>query len=255
MIMNKYNTILQSYYPCDNSVYTWLRNTVNCLPEQIRPTSAGTSEIMRSKEAISIADPYIYEKYIQQYNGSLWLYGRGIKYSTATHHQIPSEIVAWVDRAKTDIAYYCNCLCEGWDAHNAYYGFGAHVDEYEIRNAYRILKGQHVIMSGYLGRDCRKYVPGLYWLNYYSDQYINELKLDIESIAYRLNVKLHKLRNGILMKLYDDPSSWREHEDMVKYVVANTSNMFSIDKVDLPIHDMTSRAQLIWMDEIHQKWP
>lgn len=254
--MNTFNLVLKSYYPTSDGVIAWLHDIASWFNDKARPSFVGISETPKNKDTISITDQSCYKRYIEKYHGCLWLFGNGIKYSTSVHSDMPSDIHAWIDHAESQSIEYYLSIVDTWDRHGAEYGYGAHWEEYEARNGFKLINNDRVKMSGFLGRDYRTNIPGLYWINYLSVEYINEHELDIELLVSRLNnARMYNLSRGVVIVLYDSPLLWREHDDDVRRVIANTPNMFNIDSIRMPSCDMTPREELDWLDAMKHKWP
>lgn len=105
-----------------------------------------------------------------------------------------------------------------------------------------------------VGQDLTRYVPGLYWKNYFSREYLEQRGLAIEGIAEALDGRLQACGDGVVLTLYNSPADWKESSDRIdEFLLANPA-FFSIRRIctrrvenTLEIHD--------YMKSITDRWP
>jgi hypothetical protein len=106
----------------------------------------------------------------------------------------------------------------------------------------------------WFGRDFRRYVPGLYWLNYFEAGYLRERGVDLQEIILVLPGKLTNLQNGIVLQLYEKPSDWQQYSSQVDDVLSRANGFFSRRRVVLP--PVTTLREVFDVSaQIDKQWP
>ncbi len=109
-------------------------------------------------------------------------------------------------------------------------------------------------MHGWFGRDYTRYIPGLYWRNYFSHQYAEEHGLDVTGLAARMNWKLSEMSGGWLLHLYDSPEAWRDEAQKVDDFLFDTPGFFSKRRLEVPA-SVSPRQTAALVERLGREWP
>lgn len=86
--------------------------------------------------------------------------------------------------------------------------------------------------TNWVGRDWRKYVPGLYWVTILSDDLIREHGVPRNDLmAPALTMKMLSNIN-MLLKFFDKPERWIEYAPQLDDVCEKTTGVFSKRRVE-----------------------
>ena len=112
-------------------------------------------------------------------------------------------------------------------AKGLHYATGGIPDEYEHRNGTTVFftDGQGGSAHLWFGRDYRRYVPGLYWLNYFSREFRDKHQIDVDVLAQRTGARIQEMVNGYLVRLYDSPTQWIECRDRIDEVIRHNGGV------------------------------
>lgn len=136
------------------------------------------------------------------------------------------------------------------DSVGADYGVAAESAEADRRNAL-VWAGRNRMN---VGRDIRKYVPGLYWLNYFGQRYVEMHNLDLAEITERLGGELVPLTHGHFLQLYPLAADWITGDGEVSTFLASHPKYFSIDGLPRP-GDFREDGSVVMSSEIFRRWP
>lgn len=208
------------------------------LPEPVRPTHFGMEERPRRRPANEIANTERFHRFVRSARGGFYLYGAGCTFEISPDHVRPEEPpwseIVFLAHLKGFRPALGKAIMEIFFRFGAVYGFGADWDEYDERNGYTLQFIDKGSVHGFLGRDFRRYVPGLYWLNYFSDDYRNDKGMEVGDIAEELGGTVLTTPGGTILQLYNGPADWRERNDAVCRIIDETPNVFSKRDVEFP---------------------
>jgi hypothetical protein len=109
------------------------------------------------------------------------------------------------------------------------FGFVAAEEERLHRNRVATKLGENTIES-WVGRDITRYLPGIYWMTYVSNDLIRRHDLStkpVEAIAK----EVIRCPDGAIFRLYDDPDEWARSKDKVDELCFAMHGVFSINRV------------------------
>jgi hypothetical protein len=133
------------------------------------------------------------------------------------------------------IAAHARALFLHFQGSPGYYGFACDHEEWLVRHRFGYDQwGTGRLSTCPVGRDYARYVPGLYWLNYFSKEYMIDHKLDVEQLARYLRGTLEQLQNGVLLQLYNKPGQWEEYSEEVDQLLFHDQRFFSIKRIERP---------------------
>lgn len=217
-------------------------------PDSMAISGCGQGERAARSGVVSPLNGEIVEQYLARHGGG-FLYGKRFQIQVSLYDKIPSKLTVWATIGDNRLVRESAALIRMWDECGCSYAYGAAWSERRNRNGLKDDRGED-----WAGRDSRRYVPGLYWLNYFSRDYRDRFEIDVSSLAQRTGGRIEPLTNGDLLTLYDRPEQWVAQNDKVRAVIEQTRNLFSISCINVP-KNMTPREDLDWSVQLHQKWP
>ena len=224
--------LIEGYFENHQLAERFLFEGIAELPERVRPTHYGDGERPRKSAKNEISDAVRYRQFVRDNLLSFFLYGPGCSFSsTPMNVELEFGLLAPIKRFDPSLG---KPIMEVLARYGAVYSFGADWEEYEERNGYTLQFVDKRTAHGFLGRDFRRYVPGLYWLNYFSDGYRDSMGIDAADLAMKLGGSVSTSPGGTFLQLYDKPTDWRKRNDEVCPVIDETENLFSKHDVEFP---------------------
>lgn len=247
--------LMKSYMESRSAVLRWIAEGIPALPAKVRPTHYAEGERVRFKPTNSLSDALQLEAFLERHRGGFFLHGEKFKVDvTLSDSPHPSEVTFWASSADSRFTQHGVAILETLDEFGPVYGYAASWDEYRARNGLSIAFIDGGQMEGWCGRDFRRYVPGLFWLNYFSKNYAGTFQIDVGTLQSRINATLLATKNGHILKLYEAPDRWGDRDNEVADAIFETPRFFSIRRVSVPtkVHrrDALRVAQPIW-----DQWP
>lgn len=247
--------LLESMNLDPDDLRRWASACPDVLPGRYHPEKFGTHEVPRKSNSWPMTDRAKYEELLIRHNGC-FLHGKGwmIDLTISSSSNVASTCILWL---KSYSSYHLESILhvvQSLAQHNCYYAFGASWAEYRARNGYTTM-GLLGRGEGWAGRAFRRYVPGLYWLNYFSQQYTREMCIPLDSIVSELGAAQMVLSDGVLLRLYEHPERWTEFEPSVAAYLRTHQPFFSISSVKMPDRLLGPREDLEWSRQIHKDWP
>jgi hypothetical protein len=202
------------------------------LPTHLRPTTHSYDEESTSPRDIDMIEAL---ETIAQSETGFFLFGRDARYSIRVS---PKRGFCGIeaDSAQeclpdSDALLILEALAQG----GATFAYAATENEFVHRNRHSWLLKDGTVES-WLGRDLRKYLPGVYWANALSSPYA-----PLASRCHReIGTKYHSLPNGtIMIWLYERSEEWRLRAEIVDRWIAQQPEVFSKLRV-LPELDAAS---------------
>lgn len=126
--------------------------------------------------------------------------------------------------------------------------------EYEHRNGYEFRIAPNGRCHGWFGRDIRRYVPGLYWHNYFSDTFVTTHGIDLIRLATEFKSEYIQHNDGVFLKLYQHSNQWQDMASAVDSVISATRGFFSRRGLSIPIGVVSPEESLRITSELSGKW-
>jgi hypothetical protein len=265
----KRTLLLSLYFRSAEKLRRWAMTGWADLAEPLRVQwFGGTGERPVRRPDHSASDLGALREYMSQERPGYTLFGERLWYdmslSDKRRQWTDDGMNRWVDmdctmdiwaEAEPELVQALPGLVLSLQVHGLNYGYGGALAELQRRNQYQIavFEKPGKFITGHLGRDHTRYVPGLYWLNYFSEAYLEQHRLDVKGIADRLNVTLKHTAHGILLQLYPRPQEWIDLDTTVSQVIRETPGVFSID--DVPIPQSIALRDQSWGAEAWRRWP
>jgi hypothetical protein len=109
------------------------------------------------------------------------------------------------------------------------FGFACKPEEYDQRNRVKTRLGQNSI-EAWVGRDIRKYIPGLYWLTLVPEPLLKQHHVPLSALTATAAEHL-KLENGQhLLRFYPRPEDW-ETVGKVAELCSNVPGIFDVEEI------------------------
>lgn len=231
----------------------WVFDLLKSIPDRLVPEYFGRSEQLLKRPEFRVSNTIALEKYAVSTN-YYWFFGRSYELMIECGgHKIP------------DISLFASSLSIGtqlmleWLPRlepRLYYVNAGVPDEFEHRNGHSMnILGVSRPAHGWLGRDIRCYVPGLYWLNYFSTEFISKHNINPPSLAERSAGQITQSAYGTTLRLYDSPASWVEWSERIDEILYTTSGFFSMRRVQLPTELLPLNESVQKMVELGRQWP
>lgn len=208
------------------------------LPESLSVRHFGRGERARRTAQNQIECGDDFRKFLKRCDFCCTLYGRGVALDTWPSDATLSRIVVRFSSLQGGRVGLVGSLLEVLERIGQLYGFSCLWSERRARNQWSVsISGTPTgrgCSTGWFGRDVRRYIPGLYWLNYISDEYAVERGVVCEEIAAELGGCTRRLLRGTLVQLYDSPTDWKDHDAAVCRVIDRTPGIFSRREFPIP---------------------
>jgi hypothetical protein len=222
--------------------HAWLRPTtdraglalslLSDLPERHRPTHFSYGERLRRSNSLAVTNNTALREYLAS-QPAYCFHGDGYAMHIGYSQSHPTELGIYGTSLSKTMAFMQEALPAIGDIVYANAGVP---DEFEHRNGVTIcLSGVGGgTAHGWVGRDTSRYAPGLYWLNYWSDEYAAARAIDVEAVAARLPGRVTRTQTGCWLQLYDLPGQWTEWSGEVDDTLESTPGFFSKRRVPIP---------------------
>lgn len=233
---------------------SWIEQGLPNLPVEIHPTHFGEHGRTTRRVTNQLTEIERFAFHRSKNPGGFDLYGDGFTFDITFFDHIPSEIIVWFGAGDPRFEKHGFAVLELFARAGAFWCFAGCWDEYAARNRFRIVYVDGGDATGFIGRDVRRYVPGLFWLNYFSNDYIVRMEIDVEELAARLKGTVVPLAEGKILRLYDRPSDWLAQRDKVDDVIQQTKNFFSMRNVHIP-KNLVRRNPKDFMWSPSAEWP
>ncbi len=201
-----------------------------------------------------ISDVSAYRRFALEHGYYGCLFGEGYHASFVFCHPRYSTLGLRDNRKRSVILPKAEVIISSVSKYATSYGSACFEEEFEFRNYHCPEAGKTSVSM--VGCDLRRYIPGLYWLNYFSNKLIEERSLDLEQIASLLDGQILHMEKGAILKLYDRPEDWFAKKDRVSKALLSIPGFFSMARVErAPKPDMTRREALEYQLRVAKAWP
>ena len=129
------------------------------------------------------------------------------------------------------------------------FGFACTPEEKEAKNRVTTKQGLNTIES-WVGRDTRKYIPGLYWLTLLSDALAEKHNVSL-SLVEAVALEHVELEGGQhLFRFYEEPDKWRCATEVAE-LSSSLPGVFNVEKVRPQIE---SAKNFLELNAIIRNW-
>jgi|SRR6185312_1172663 len=191
------------------------------LPEELRPTHESVNE---SEIGSEIRDYSAFLRALEKRETGLFLKNIAVTYDISLAGQ--ASII-------------CSCfldvnpfLVKSFMVHMAtarpIFGFACAPEEREYRNRVTTKQGVNTIES-WVGRDTKKYIPGLYWLTLLPAELAEKQGVSLSTIGETALEHLELEGQQHLFRFYEKPEDWRS-AGAVKELCSSLPGIFDVEK-------------------------
>lgn len=219
-----------------------LINSLNELPEDLRPIYYGNNENIKDKKR-KVSDQTIFKKFILDNPSGFFLFSEHCKYNLFIHEKSYSRLFCEVQ--ETENYSYVPAIFQVLVKANPIFGFGTELaerepdsngsyvttheqslSEREHRNKHFATFGINNVESG-IGDDVSKYIPGLYWYTLLSDSILDKHSVKLSELS-REAISCEALGDSstYLLNFFEKPKDWRKNSDRLDNICKNINGIF-----------------------------
>lgn len=194
------------------------------LPASLRPVYF-SHEDKPACEANRVDDSKRFAAFVAKSASGFFLLGPGISYSVRVAAGKPTICDCFLAVGPQDAEHFLRHMAQSMPI----FGFACVPGERERRNRVITRHGANTVES-WVGRDTRKYVPGLYWLTLLPEDLAR--KHGVPLLALRAAARQHSDlgRGQHLFRFYDRPEEWLD-TSTVADLCAKLPGVFNIEEV------------------------
>jgi hypothetical protein len=218
--------------PMTNSV----TKTLLGLPKQLRPTSFTLAE---DEPATTIGDVDVFLKNFKMPSIGVYLKSSIVEYDLrrAGPHTfvVDADLGTITDDAVRDYLIHMATL-------HPIFGFACTQEELEYRNRLTTTFGINV-MGSWVGRDPRRYIPGLYWWTLLPASLAEQHGVSLSTLvqAAREHIELEGQQH--LLRFYSEPEDWRSASFMAD-LYHSCPGIFDIEKLRPKLQGKTNFLEI-----------
>lgn len=221
------------------------------LPQAIRPAYFGDSENKLNERNI-VSDSQLFERFLRRNTSGFFLFGNdGCRLYDIKISPREECFELYLDMSE-DIEDNILPFFETIVWANPEFAYAADLNERKHRNRCCKIIGMNRI-SDWVGRDIRKYVPGLYYCTLFSERLIRMHDIDFARLASAA-LSHDELRSGEyhLLRFFGNAAAWKANAATLDDLCDCTDGIFSIQTVLCSVADINN---LIDYDEVISRWP
>lgn len=234
----------------------WIVKMIDLIPSSIAPTHFAGGERKRTGSHWEIENRTSLAAFVSNHSGC-YLHGKLARFELSFSSAVASQISMFshhVERTVPEIIGWIESM--DLAGTGLIYGYAAMRSECEHRNAYnyRFADSKNSAVHGWVGRDFRRRVPGLYWLNYLSRNYQAANNLDPGTVARATGSRTIECKNGHIIVLYSSPIDWKERSGLIDQFLESDDRFFSMQQVRIPTH-FCRHDSLDLVGYVAERWP
>ncbi|MHC4445408.1 MAG: hypothetical protein ACYTF1_03090 [Planctomycetota bacterium] len=229
----------------------WMLATI---PEHSFPQYFSRGEVLRRRPEFEVANSDALEHYLTTQT-FYWFHTDALLIDTGSSIRNYQDVKVFSRSAPK-----ASRLLHDWipilDKQGLYYVKAGAPQEFDHRNGLDVTISDNRGGIGHLwvGRKYDRYVPGLYWLNYFSFEFATMHGVDIERITQLQGAKIDKLKCGYLVQLYESPDQWPEFKDSVDDFLFSATGFFSKRRVNVPL-EVRAIELVPLISQLGKDWP
>ena len=216
------------------------------LPSRIRPHRFSAGEDSE-KATGKIVDESKFKAFVAKNEYGFFLFGERTRYNVVLRPKdgFSNVVVDDLDGGLTesDAIAVLNVLVNA----GAAFAFAASPDEYHHRNRYVRTLGANQF-EAWIGRDLRKYIPGIYWLTVLSNEHANTLA----TLSNNLGATVAQIdAQHVLVRAFGSPNEWQRHAGRIDEWLSKQLSFFSKQRV---LHQLEGAPNIGALSEIAGEW-
>jgi hypothetical protein len=212
------------------------------LPTLIRPNFFSADEISRKTKA-TITDEPKFKAFVAKNEHGFFLFGERARYNIGLRPKNGFSYIAVDDfkgeLSESDAVAILKVLASAGSA----FAFAASLDEYHHRNRYVRTLGANQF-EAWIGRDLRKYIPGIYWLTVLPKEHANTLAT-LSNIVGAMVTEIDA--QHVLVRAFEYPSEWQQHAARIDEWLAKQPSFFSKQRI---LHRLDASAHIAALSEV-----
>lgn len=256
--------MIEMYFDSQEPVIDWLKAGAP-MPDGGEITHFGDGERPVRKPQFEIADQRRYAEYLRRRGYGATLFGARFFVCASPSERVPSEISFYPFESRSEkkkaeheaaLLALAHELFQRFDARGAVYGFAGEHEEWRHYNLYKwpCSRGSQRFNTSPSGKDFKRYVPGVYWMNYFSNAYADSRRIAIEPLAATLGGEVTRCPNGVIWRAFPDHRQWREHASKLADFVAGDDRFFSLRRLP-PVPDgLSPPEEMAFMHKLWVDW-
>ena len=239
------------YFETKDSLIDAIISQTNDLPGKVALLHAGVDEGKVTERDIT-KNALAFDQFVDNNEVGFFLYNYDAKVLANVNlvgtGGYPSIEFMQEDSSCTFLTGFVDQILDTFARYGAFFIYACLDEERDAKNRiYNDLDGYSV--ETWVGRDISKYIPGLYWITWISDKYASHLNIDIEEFAASVNDAIERLGDGYLIRLGNNPGSWKKNLKKLSKLSKDRDYLFNIDKVNI-----SSAKTLVDIEDILFDW-
>ena len=227
--------MLEANVQCKGPI-SMLAECLMALPSGLKPTHFSVDEMPFSK-ARKLESNEGYEDLSREYPSGFFLIGKGVQYDVECDNDSAScfaTLSVDADEAKLFLSLLSQT--------NPSFGYVCDPAERIRRN--RLIKhfGDRRI-EAWVGRDLKKYVPGLYWLTVMSDSFMATHNVSPVALTNASWEHASPTRHSHIFQFYEKPEDWAA-STRVEAVIRSSPGIFNIDAIRSDFDQVQTRSDI-----------
>ena len=219
-------TTLQVKVSFDKRRFAELLDALTELPAPIKPEYFGEEETFCS-DGNRVDDKRMFADFAQSHPTGFFLFSDEWLYQIFTAGEGPARFTAYCSALPSETVL--RVFFEVMASLDVPFALAANEKEYEHRNRiYHTIGVNHI--ESWVGRDIRKYVPGLYWYTMASASLLQEHKVNVSTLSANAFAS-ERLGNCYLFKFFAEAEVWEKHSAKLDELCATTEGVFSSHQV------------------------
>lgn len=231
---------IRLYMQSAEDVWRWVRSA-HKLPSEWGVKYYGDLDYTGDGRPLKMADRHGYEQYLMQCENEIDLYSTLVWLSCDLSPPCGPVQSVYLRRGDHDIERWSKVVIRAaslirfFSSKGLRYASASRPDEYGRRNLFKYdVWGNGKASSSPVGRDLNRYIPGIYWLTYFSYDLITERNISTEELV-SLGARATQVDGcGMLIQFGDSPDDWEQYDDIISQYLRTDDRFFSVERIVAP---------------------
>jgi hypothetical protein len=195
------------------------------LTSPIRPTRFSGTEVIEDERDI-VDDSQRLCAFLTNRNSGFFLTG-----DHATYHfrVVPTRDVTcncFFEVDETLVQEFAECMAKA----SPIYGYSCYPEERKWRNRLSVKLKNLQMLETWVGRDPRKYIPGLYWLTVISEELAQQHHISLTDIACDAEF-ICNYGSITLFLFFQHPEDWLQYRERIDKLCTKYRGIFSLNRI------------------------
>lgn len=236
--------VIQAGLELDDSRREAVTRELLNLPEPLRPTHYNFGEDQKRKPVPSLLEALSILTDSRQ-PGPL-LYGPRFSYDLRRGRDRTFRLSCFFETADPDV----HTLLVSLASAGPLFGYACALSERIARNRVQKQIGVNAL-EGWVGRNPRKQLPGLYWYTLISDDLIRQLEIPLDLLVAMAKKYEEPAAGQHLFRFYDRPEDWQAADSVNRFIV-DQPGIFDIEEVKM---QLSRGGTLLEISTLLGRWP